>query len=437
MNRFRFALLPALAFATPALAEGPLKISANVRARVEMFDGTARANARSSDAVLLLRSELLAEYDFGGVRIGGELIDSRVYFDDRDTLLSTSEVNPLEPSQAWVAVDLGPHTTVQLGRFHLNLGSRRLLSRNGYRNTVNSFTGARLDLQSANGAATTLFWTMPQNRLPDDPEGLHANRLVLDRERDELQTFGGYLTNQPTPLGLVDLFAVGLTERDAPDYQTRNRHLVTIGGRVRVAPRPGRFDYEIEGAWQGGRARGSTAQTDTLRRSVDAGTVQIIAGYSFQTAWSPRLVASLDYASGDGRGAGVGRYDSLYGSRSFEFGVTSLFGAVARSNLISPSLRLEAAPDKRWRTHLAVRPLWLAKASDSFGTTNVRDPLGQSGRFAGTQVDTRIQYWLVPERVQAGMWLAWLDKGRFLREAPNAPAGGHSLYAATEIIFRF
>lgn len=418
-------------------AQERLSVDGSVRGRVEIFDGQARAGARESDRLLLFRSELLVEYDAGDVRVGAELIDSRVYLDRADTVLSTSEVNAFEPSQAWIAADLKERTTLTAGRFNLNLGSRRLLSRNGYRNTVNSFTGARLDLGLGEQERLTLFWTMPHARLPDDRDGLRSNEVALDRERDELQTFGAYLVNKPTGIGAVDLFAIGLTERDAPGFRTRNRRLGTVGGRVRQAPNAGRLDYEAEAAWQFGRSRGSAADADVADRDVSAWMLQLIAGYTWDVRWSPRLVASLDMASGDGPGSEQGRFDTLYGSRSFEFGPTSLFGFIARANIVSPALRLEATPSERMRAHVTARPIWLEERTDSFGMTGVRDPAGQSGRFVGTQVDGRVQYWIVPDRVQLGFWTAYFDKGRFLRTAPNAPRSGDGVYGATEITFRF
>ena len=431
----RAPFLVLISLASPTLAESSLRVEGSIRARVESFDGQSRSAGPARDSVLLLRSELRVDYGDGPVRIGGELLDSRVA-SGRDSLLSTSEVNPIEPSQAWVSVDVAEATAVKAGRFNLNLGSRRLLSRNGYRNTVNSFTGVRIDHRTTGGATATAFWTMPHNRYPDDDPSLLQDDIVLDRERDELRTFGVYLVDQRTTLGTLELFAVGLTEGDAPGYATRNRHLVTLGGRLRAAPKAGRPDYDVEAGWQGGHARDGSMAT-AVRRTVDAGFAQAIAGYTFDTGWKPRIAASIDYFSGNGRGDRQGRYDTLYGSRSFELGATSLFGPIARANLISSALRLEIVPDDRTRAHVAARTLRLARRTDSFGMTGVRDATGSSGRDAGMQYDARVQHWLVPDRLQLGLWLAWLDKGRFLREAPNAPRNGDTHYGALEAIFQF
>lgn len=114
--------------------------------------------------------------------------------------------------------------------------------------------------------------------------------------------------------------------------------------------------------------------------------------------------------------------------RRADLAPAGLYNAVGRANLFATGIRLEATPSKRIDAFAAYRPLWLASRFDSFSTTGVRDASGNSGRFAGHQFEARVRYWLIPK----GLRLEWngliLVKGRFLREAPNAPAGGNTLY---------
>jgi hypothetical protein len=74
------------------------------------------------------------------------------------------------------------------------------------------------------------------------------------------------------------------------------------------------------------------------------------------------------------------------------------------------------------------RALWLDSATDAFGASGVRDPNGQSGRFAGQQIEGRVRYWLMPKIAQLDVGGAVLFKGRFLRDAPNAPPTGDTYY---------
>ena len=65
--------------------------------------------------------------------------------------------------------------------------------------------------------------------------------------------------------------------------------------------------------------------------------------------------------------------------------------------------------------------LFLASCTDSFALTGVRDRTGQSGNFAGHQIEGRLRYWIVPDAMMLETGAGYLFKGRFLRDAPNAP----------------
>ncbi|WP_297692874.1 hypothetical protein [Phenylobacterium sp.] len=48
-----------------------------------------------------------------------------------------------------------------------------------------------------------------------------------------------------------------------------------------------------------------------------------------------------------------------------------------------------------------------------------------------------MRHWLVPKFARFEAGAAWLDKGRFLTDAPNAPKNGDSRYAYAELDFSF
>ena len=131
--------LGALSCTAPAAAQDAAadgwSLSGTARLRYEAIDGQARAGFNESDDLVNLRTTLLAQYRDGPVRFAAELWDSRVYADDRGTPVSTGEVNTVELVQAYVAVKApgllgaGSNTTIQAGRFLLDLGSRRLVAK--------------------------------------------------------------------------------------------------------------------------------------------------------------------------------------------------------------------------------------------------------------------------------------------------------------------
>jgi hypothetical protein len=424
--------------ATSARAEeGKLTLDAVIRIRGEAIDNQFRPGVVNSDAALFFRSGLFAEYSSGPVRIAAEIQDSRVYFERRHGSISSNEVDALEPIQAYVALNLAPHATLQLGRFTMDLGSRRLIARPIWRNTSTSFTGARFDWKSAAGDKLTAFWTMPQTKLPEDSDGVHDNTFALNRERGARQFFGAIATGANVLGGTAELYSYRLIESDAPGFATRNRRLVTSGLRFARAPEAGRIDYELEGGWQTGTTRLSTAASDLVDHRVSAWLVHGTIGKTFAGGWAPRLSLNADYASGDTAASSYNRFDTLFGDTAFEFGPPDLYGAVTRSNLVSVDLHVEAKPGKRTEIMASVRSLWLASATDSFASTGVRDPAGNAGHYAGTQIDTRIRYWLRPDRIRLSAGMATLFKGRFLHAAANAPATGDTHYGFLETAVSF
>ncbi|OYY89485.1 MAG: hypothetical protein B7Y45_11525 [Sphingomonas sp. 28-66-16] len=429
------AALLIAAFGAPAASakDGALTVSLLLRTRGEAIDGQFRPAPAADDAALLFRSELRAEYDAGPIRFGGELIDARAYFQRRNSSIATTEVNAIEPVQAYLQSDVSDRARLTLGRFTMNIGSRRLVSRQVFRNSTNAFTGARLELKSRAGDSATLFWTLPQTRLPDDRDAIQRARVELDRERLGLQFFGASVVSRPLAGTTIEAYLYRLAEHDAPTIQTRDRRLWTPGVRLYRAPARGKTDFEIEAAWQTGTIRRSTRPDDTIDLPVSAWFAHADIGHSFAGRWAPRLALQADVASGDGPGGDYRRFDPLFGARAFEFGPTSLYGAVSRANLISVEARAEVTPSPRWDGYVAVRPLWLAAAGDSFSGTGVRDPGGTAGRYAGTQIDGRVRYWLVPKHARVAAGYADLFKGRFLTVAANAPATGDTHYGYLEL----
>ncbi len=439
MIRFMIpALVPLFLFPVPAFAkDGELEVEGSVRARVEVIDGQFRPGIVDTGA-LMLRTQLRAEYDTGPVRIGGEVQDARVYFQREPSSTGTTEVNAIEPVQAYLIAEISKNAELQLGRMTMDWGSRRFVSKQNFRNSTNAFTGARFDWRPARGDGVTLFWTMPQDRLPRDRDRIIDNAVELDRERLDQQFFGARVIKAKV-IGSASLetYLYRLYERDAGTFATRNRRLWTSGFRLLETPRTGTVDFELEAAWQGGTTRASTAAGDRTDVDVDAYFVHASLGYTFAAPWSPRLAIAYDRASGDRAGGSYNRFDTLFGARVFEYGPSSLYGPIGRANLSSPEVRLEVKPDKRWDGYVAVRPLWLNSATDSFASTGLRDVSGASGLYAGTQFDARVRYWLTPNRVRVAAGAAVLGKGRFLGDAPRASDNGDTHYGYFEVSYGF
>jgi hypothetical protein len=316
----------------------------------------------------------------------------------------------------------------------LNLGSRRLVAADEYRNTTNGYTGVKTDFAARGGWKGTFIYTLPQVRLPDALDEVRSAKVKLDPESFDLVLWGGQISRAKA-IGQASLeftyFHLG--ERDAPGRPTRDRSLDTFGGRLIVEPKISDFDYEIETFYQTGSVSTSTAAS-ALRQTVAASFIHADVGYTFAGAWTPRLSVEYDRASGDKPGGKFGRFDTLFGMRRADLAPAGLYNALARTNIETVGIRLEAKPSKRLDWFAAYRPMWLAARQDSFSSTGVRDASGRSGHFAGHQLEGRVRYWLVPKRLQFEFDGLVLAKERFLEDAPNATPGKWTRYASFNLI---
>lgn len=437
-----FACLFAAVSATPAAAQESegFDLSGTTRLRYEVIANQPRAGFNRDDDLVNLRTTLLARYVAGPVTLSAELWDSRVYAQDAGTPVTTGEVNAFELVQANVAVKAGsgPVTAlVRAGRFTLNIGSRRLIAADDYRNTTNGYTGVQADLAAKGGWTATLIYVLPQQRRPDDADSLRRNAVEFDHEGFDLVLWGGTAARAQA-IGPVTLEAsfYHLGERDTDGRPTRDRSLDTWGGRILREPAAGKADVEIEAFHQSGRISASTGANAAML-PVSAWFVHAEAGFSWPGAWKPRLSVEYDRASGDRAGGSHARFDTLFGMRRADLAPSGLYNAVGRANVSSPGVRLEVAPSKRVDAFAGWRALWLAERTDAFSTTGVRDPSGQSGNFAGHQIDTRLRWWVRPGALRLEADAVVLAKGRFLREAPNAPAGATTFYGSLNLTASF
>jgi Alginate export len=190
----------------------------------------------------------------------------------------------------------------------------------------------------------------------------------------------------------------------------------------------------VEGAVQFGKARRNSSAADRTDLDVFAWFVHAELGHTLSGGWTPRIAVLFDAASGDGGKAGkFARFDTLYSARRFEFGPNGLYGPFRRSNIASPSLRLEIVPSKRTDAFVAWRSAWAENRRDQFAATGVRDASGASGSLGAHQIEGRVRHWIVPGLLQIDAGAALLIKRGFLRDAPNAPDSGNTRYGYVDL----
>jgi hypothetical protein len=317
---------------------------------------------------------------------------------------------------------------VHVGRMSLDFGSRRLVARNGFRNTTNAFDGVHLALGDPAGWRIRAFYARP---VLLDPSW-------FENESEGQQRFWGVaLEDKRTAWRNLDVYYFGLHDELAAGTSLARRYH-SFGARALRAPKAGQWDYELEAIGQlGDRTvlRGAPAAPVDLDHQAYAGHLEV--GYTCASAWTPRLAFQLDYASGTPAAAGdvSHTFDPLFGARRGDLVATGSYGPFRRSNLLSPGLRFQIAPRPNVKAWLKVRTWQLAQEKDAFVGTGLRDASGESGERLGTDLELAVTWtprpWLVLETGYDHWW-----KGAYLDGvASPTPAAGEISTEDTDYVY--
>lgn len=300
------------------------------------------------------------------VRIFVQAQDARVAGEEGST--ASNEKN-LDLHQGFAEIGFGKDRSFQVtaGRQEWAYGDHRLIGNFGWSNVGRAFDGVRLRWRR--GAATL--------------DGLAARLTTrtagAGNEGSDL--YGVHLQSAPRPGAEYQVYLFGFADRieAAGEAGIPGRTRVrALGGRVR--DRLGRVDFTVEAVAETGTWNG-----DDLR----AHAWGAVAGVTIGTAWTWRLAAGYDFATGDEDPADGERQEffnffptnhPLYGYADYE----------GWRNLRSPWAGVSL---KRSRHFLQVkthrfgleepRGAW----KDAGGTVLGADPAGASGRGVGSEFD--------------------------------------------------
>jgi hypothetical protein len=425
-----------------AAEESLIDVSGSYRLRFEHQEDSFRPGTSGTDqmlvSLLLLSAKASGEHWFGEV----ELEDARAWLDDAGSPLGTDDVNTLEPLQAYAgwrqSSGENQSLAVRAGRMTLDIAGRRQIGRSVYPNTKNSFTGVHSDWRH-NAWRAQAFTIMPMNRLPATLADLDDNKQDLDRQYSGIRLTGASLSYAaPGALPDMDAFLFRFTEDDQRDLATRNRNFNVAGMRIVKPATPGQWLYEVELMLQHGTVRGSAAPADVRDLEHRASMLHGRIGFQFENAWASRVYGTFDYASGDESplDAYSNRFDSLFGPLQGDFGGTGIYGPLTRSNLFAPGLSWEYRASPRVSGFVNYKAMWLAADRDAFSASAVRDSSGRSGDYAGQHIDTRMVITLI-DGMQLQLGGAFLLKGEFLKDAPNAPDSGDTVYWYSQMTYQF
>lgn len=329
--------------------------------------------------------------------------------------------------QAFVAVRLdnlfgsGLRADLHVGRMTFDFGNRRLIARNVFRNTTNTFNGFHWNLAQQD------FWRIRAFLVRPVAESFG----VLEPIRDTL-FWGTQYESRQHPWLNVDLYYFGINGGETLEER---RAFGTYGMRAFRQAASGRWDYETEAAFQAGTKAG---------RDHLAQFVHVELGHTFTGDWHPRVAVQYDYASGtaDPNGHTSQTFDTLFGARRFEYTPTSIFGPFFRSNINTPGVRLSVQPRDDMTVRLKYRAWYLAQAKDAWVGSGLQDPTGASGNFLGQDFELRVTWqWVTdPTLIELDLGFDYFFKGSYVQrqaEIPGNPSArdGAYFYVQTEMRF--
>ena len=351
------------------------------------------------------QTDVWIQAKLGNFRFATEFMDARGLLSDQgtnntpnppnNTIVDTADF--IQGYASWADQNVllsGRGIEIKAGRQTIDLGSRRLVSRPIFRNTVNSFTGVRIRVLDYDQWQFNAFGTLPVLRYPNyitTPKGgnpnllaPNANLLVNGNQEwdlEDTQTFfsGGILEGYNVIKNInAEIYLYNLNEGDSTNNATRNRKYFTPGLRFYIKPNKGDFDFVAEGMGQFGTVQYNTS-VNNRQQNHQAWSEHVEAGYSFDLPMSPRFLLEYDWASGSKssvytNGATSGRFDPLYGLSDADFGQTGIYGAFIRSNINSPGYQIAFAPRSDVTVLLQQRLIWLASAGDCWGAHHVHQP---------------------------------------------------------------
>ena len=426
-----------------------LRVSGEFRARYESLEGQFRAGRSGSDQALFLRTLLHLEAEKDGYAAGVELQDSRSYWTDSGSAISSSHVNPIDFLQAYVRVPVrGMLDTydgdLTLGRQTVSIGSKRQIERVSYANVIRSYTGAHLSLKNGDGDELHAVAVFPVERLSRERDDVENNTPVFDEEQFERFFWGlHYRESDAFPEILPELwaeaFVYGLHERDAFGGQTPNRNYLTPGFRFYRESLPGQWNCDIEGALRFGSRRSSRVPDDTEDLDVFATQVLVRIGYTFDHKWEPNLAFQYYWASGDEdpSDGNYGQYERLFGSRRTDLNNTSLHGPLTPANLSAVGGRFSMRPTERSTARLTYSAAYLASDTDWFVIGRQRDPEGKSGSFIGHVIDSRYTYEILPKELTLELGGSAFLHGGFTQDNPLAPQADETYFGYSQLTYKF
>lgn len=420
-----------------------LDIGLEYRARYEHRDNDFRRSQENIDDPILLRTRayLGIKNILDPLRFAVEVQDSRRNHSDYSREFDTRDVNQADILQGYLELyfketflghdDLGNARPISIraGRHAWEAIDRRLLARNEWRNTTNTFQGVRSNIgDKKNDWQLELFAVQPVQRFTKQ----------LD-EVDHAQNFYGAIGNWRAWSEVVTIepyYLLLKQQGDKVEYDSNgivaaastkvDREIQTAGLRAYGLIGNSGFDYDVNYAKQWGHQdRRNIAGAFIAELDHEAYAYNAEIGYIFHHPWKPRLSAFYGFASGDHdpNDSKNQRFDRLFGfARPW-----SNDDYIQMENISTPKVRLEFAPTFLLLDGVKVDTgfSWyrLDSATDRWNAgANLRDTTGNSGKDLGKEFDLRVRFPINPQ-IAVNIGYAHFWAGDFVKTTARNVSG--------------
>jgi len=372
-----------------------LDLGVEVRARYEYINNDFRKKTDTIDEPFSLRSRVYGaiKNKFDPLRATFEFQDSRRYNSQYPD--SNLEVNKTEFIQAYGELyfqdalgtdDLGTDRplSIRYGRHAFELTDKRLIARNEFRNTTNSFQGLRALLGSQNSDWQADFFAFnPIIRFTDNKDKANEAQWFYGAKFD-IRKWSKVATLQPyyyllQQNGSKAKYATSGAPVTAADK--KSREIQTAGLRAYGLVSNTGLDWDLNYIKQWG---------DDGGQDHDAYGYNMEAGYTLGHAWKPRVMANLGYASGDKNPNDNTnqRFERLFGfARPW-----SHSNYIQMENIRAVKVRGALNPTDTFKVDFGYSWYDLASATDRWAATKLRDETGKSGKKIGQEFDIYAQF---------------------------------------------
>ena len=265
--------------------------------------------------------------------------------------------------------------TIRVGRQELQYGAQRFVSPLEWANVRRRFDAVKL-FWSNETWNVDAFYAKP----------VPVQRRQSDQFNEDFDFYGVYATYKAIARHTLDFYFFAINNTGNPTNPNGNAGDVsryTLGSRFKG--KTGAIDYEAELAGQWGKWAGDTIQ---------AWSLSLVSGYTFDVSCKARLGLGFDWATGDDdpTNGTVGTFDQMFPLGHKYLGYLDLVG---RQNITAANVNLSAwLVPKKVKGAMAYHTFWLSEAEDAFynagGSAGRRDATGGSGQELGSELDLTV-----------------------------------------------